>query len=163
MAIDRIFSVFNTAASGLSAQRRQMEVTAKNIANVETLETPEGGPYRKRGVNFSAKDSTWFSRILQREASRFGPLGERMLFGDKSKTSGVICVSALASLFTIKYLYFFGIRPGVDYLFLVQILLSFGSNCLLGYLFVTRGLIYSMALKFLFGLKYVVVLGATGS
>jgi len=81
----------------------------------------------------------------------------------KGKTSGVVCVSALASLFTIKYLYFFGIKPGVDYLFLVQILLSFVSNCLLGYLFVTQGLVYSMALKFLFGLKYFVVYWATGA
>jgi flagellar basal-body rod protein FlgC len=89
MSIDRIFSVFNTAASGLSAQRQQMEVTAKNIANVDTLDTPEGGPYRKRGVNMSAKETTWFSRFLQREISRFGPLGERMLFGGAQKTSGV--------------------------------------------------------------------------
>lgn len=81
----------------------------------------------------------------------------------KGKASGVVCVSALASLFTIKYLYFFGIKPGWDYLFVTQILLSFGSNCLLGYLFVTRGLISSMALKFLFGLKYFVVFGAAGA
>ena len=89
MGIDRIFSVFNTAASGLTAQRTQMEVTAKNIANVETLETAEGGPYRQRGVQFRMKNSTWFSRLLEREVSRFGPLGERLLFGDKNKTSSV--------------------------------------------------------------------------
>lgn len=81
----------------------------------------------------------------------------------KGKASGVVCVSALASLFTIKYLYFFGIKPGMDYLFVAQILLSFASNCLLGYLYVTRGLVYSMTLKLLFGLKYLVVFWATGT
>ncbi len=89
MGIERIFSVFNTAASGMTAQRQQLEVTAKNIANVDTLDTPEGGPYRKRGVKFSATETTWFTRFLQKEISRFGPLGERLLFGGARKTSGV--------------------------------------------------------------------------
>lgn len=36
------------AASGLSAQRRRMDVIAMNIANAETTRTPEGGPYQRR-------------------------------------------------------------------------------------------------------------------
>jgi len=35
-------------ATGLSAQRRRMDVIAMNIANAETTRTPEGGPYRRR-------------------------------------------------------------------------------------------------------------------
>ncbi len=35
-------------ASGLSAQRRRMDVISMNIANVETTRTPEGGPYQRR-------------------------------------------------------------------------------------------------------------------
>lgn len=35
-------------ATGLSAQRKRMDVIAMNIANAETTRTPEGGPYRRR-------------------------------------------------------------------------------------------------------------------
>ena len=35
------------SATGLSAQRRRMDVIAMNIANAETTRTPEGGPYRR--------------------------------------------------------------------------------------------------------------------
>lgn len=43
-----IFSNFDISASGLSAQRRRLDVIAENLANVETTRTPEGGPYRRR-------------------------------------------------------------------------------------------------------------------
>ncbi len=35
------------AASGLSAQRRRMDVIAMNIANAETTRTADGGPYQR--------------------------------------------------------------------------------------------------------------------
>ena len=80
----------------------------------------------------------------------------------KRKSIAVVSVSALASLFTIKYFYFFGITLDLSYLFITQLTLSFSSNLILGYLFVSRGLCYSIALKFLFSMKYVVVSWALG-
>lgn len=53
MAEIRSFSPMDISASGLSAQRRKMAVIASNIANAESLVTPEGGPYRRREVNFA--------------------------------------------------------------------------------------------------------------
>ncbi len=41
-------------ASGLSAERLRMEVIGNNIANASTTRSPEGGPYRRREVIFSA-------------------------------------------------------------------------------------------------------------
>ena len=38
------------AASGLSAARERMNVTASNLANAQTTRTAEGGPYRRRDV-----------------------------------------------------------------------------------------------------------------
>ena len=35
-------------ATGLSAQRKRLDMIAMNIANAETTKTPEGGPYRRR-------------------------------------------------------------------------------------------------------------------
>lgn len=79
MGIERLFTVLNVAASGLTAQRQQMEVTASNIANAETLETPEGGPYRRRDVVFRQTTVEKFSTLVQRELARLGPLGERIM------------------------------------------------------------------------------------
>ena len=75
----------------------------------------------------------------------------------KRRGAGVVLASAVASLFTIKYFLFMGITCGLNYLFIIQFLLSFTAHLLLGFLFVTRGLLYAMALKFLFGMKYVIV------
>ena len=80
----------------------------------------------------------------------------------KSKKAGVLLVSALASLFTIKYFHFIGIKVGLDYFFITQLLLSFSANLLLGYLFFTRGLLFCMALRCLFGMKYALVSCAIG-
>jgi flagellar basal-body rod protein FlgC len=49
-----MFSALRLAAGGLSAQRFRMEITAQNLANVETTRTPEGGPYQRRIVRLEA-------------------------------------------------------------------------------------------------------------
>ncbi len=48
-----VFGILDVSASGLSAQRRKLNAVADNIANVETTNTPEGGPYRRKQVIFS--------------------------------------------------------------------------------------------------------------
>ena len=35
---------FDICASGLTAQRKKMDVIASNLANAGTIQTPEGGP-----------------------------------------------------------------------------------------------------------------------
>ncbi|MDR0454296.1 MAG: flagellar basal body rod protein FlgC [Deferribacteraceae bacterium] len=46
------FSVIDTAATGLSAQRIRINVISSNVANAKTTRTEEGGPYRKKNVIF---------------------------------------------------------------------------------------------------------------
>lgn len=53
MAMDELFRTMEISASGLHAEWVRMQVVANNMANAETTETPEGGPYRKRHVVFS--------------------------------------------------------------------------------------------------------------
>lgn len=79
-----------------------------------------------------------------------------------SKGGGVVLVSIVAPFFTIKYFHFLGMEVGLNYLFVVQLILSFAANLLLGYLFVTHGLLHSMALKFMLGMKYFLVSWAMG-
>src|SRR5437762_7876922 len=49
-----MFSALAIASSGLSAQRVRMDVIAQNLANAETTNTPQGGPYRRRVVTLEA-------------------------------------------------------------------------------------------------------------
>lgn len=48
-----LFSIIDIGSAGLSAQRRQLNAVAQNIANVETTKTPEGTPYKRRKIVFS--------------------------------------------------------------------------------------------------------------
>jgi len=50
-----IFDTFNIAASGMTAQRDQMDLIATNIANVNTTHTVAGGPYRRQVAIFREK------------------------------------------------------------------------------------------------------------
>jgi len=47
------FTALDISASALSAERARMNVIAANIANANTLVTPEGEPYRRREVTFA--------------------------------------------------------------------------------------------------------------
>jgi flagellar basal-body rod protein FlgC len=42
------------SSSGLTAQRLRMNVISSNLANINTTRTPEGGPYQRKDVVFSA-------------------------------------------------------------------------------------------------------------
>jgi len=45
------------SASGLAAQRRQMDIAAENLAQMHTTRTDEGGPYRRQVVEFSVDEA----------------------------------------------------------------------------------------------------------
>ena len=47
------FDAIKVSSSGMSAERTRMNVIAKNLANMNTTRTPEGGPYRRQQVVFS--------------------------------------------------------------------------------------------------------------
>ena len=71
MNLDRLFSVFRISGSGLSSQRTLLEATASNIANIETTETEEGGPYIPRRVRFQENRlGRIFGRMFRTELAR---------------------------------------------------------------------------------------------
>jgi len=66
-----LINAIEISSQGLSAQRARMNVVAQNMANAETVETPEGGPYKRKRVIVSAeKTSVPFSRELSRAATQ---------------------------------------------------------------------------------------------
>jgi flagellar basal-body rod protein FlgC len=64
-----LFQAIEIAASGLTAERLRMDVTAENLANAQTTRTPAGGPYRRQEVILAevptAVTSTSFASALR--------------------------------------------------------------------------------------------------
>jgi flagellar basal-body rod protein FlgC len=54
MSMSKILSGMEISASGLTGERLRMEVAANNIANIHSTSTPDGGPYQRQRVTFSA-------------------------------------------------------------------------------------------------------------
>ncbi len=44
------FTGMRIAGSGMTAQRMRLNTISSNIANINTTQTPEGGPYRRKDV-----------------------------------------------------------------------------------------------------------------
>ena len=44
------FTGMRIAGSGMTAQRMRLNTISSNIANIQTTQTPEGGPYRRKEV-----------------------------------------------------------------------------------------------------------------
>ncbi len=49
-----MFNAIDISTSGLVAQRIRMNTTAMNVANKDTVVSPDGGPYKRRSVVFES-------------------------------------------------------------------------------------------------------------
>jgi len=58
------FDAIDIAASGLTAERTRMDVTAENLANAQTTNGPGGQPYRRQEVVLQAVGGTPFQSTL---------------------------------------------------------------------------------------------------
>jgi len=56
------------SSSGLSAERIRMNVISSNLANANTTRTDEGGPYKRKDVVFTARNSGVNFDHLMRDA-----------------------------------------------------------------------------------------------
>ena len=63
MMPNTIFTSIDASASGLTAQRKRMDIIAGNIANVDTTRTPEGGPFKRQLVVFASKTDLTFRKF----------------------------------------------------------------------------------------------------
>jgi flagellar basal-body rod protein FlgC len=63
--MESIFASMEISASALAAQRVRMNIIAENLANAEVTRTASGGPYRRKGVVFGARDASSFHGLLQ--------------------------------------------------------------------------------------------------
>ncbi len=61
---------FRISSSGMNAQRVRMNTISSNIANINTLNTPEGGPYRRKEAIMQAlPDAKSFSEMMLKDPS----------------------------------------------------------------------------------------------
>lgn len=58
------FDALNISASGLTAERMRLDVTAENLANAQTTRTQNGGPYQRKEVVLQQADSSGFGTAL---------------------------------------------------------------------------------------------------
>jgi flagellar basal-body rod protein FlgC len=61
-----LFNTIKISSTALKAQQIRLNTVSSNLANVETTQTPEGGPYRRKSVVFKS-DGSLFSDNLDQE------------------------------------------------------------------------------------------------
>ncbi len=49
-----LISSFDLSATGMSLQRRRVDIAAENLANINSTETSDGGPYRRKEAIISS-------------------------------------------------------------------------------------------------------------
>ena len=64
-------TAMDISASGLKAQRTQLNVISMNMANIGTTKTTDGGPYQRKSVSFeSTPVYSPFDQAMQDQANR---------------------------------------------------------------------------------------------
>ena len=72
-----LFDAIDTAASGLSAERLRMDVTAENLANAQSTKGADGQPYRRKVVELQEAGGG-FGATLGSAMKGGGPAGVRV-------------------------------------------------------------------------------------
>lgn len=65
-----LFDAIDVSASGLTAERLRMDVTAENLANAQTTRGANGGPFRRRSVVLQESGGASFEGALTAATSR---------------------------------------------------------------------------------------------
>ena len=73
-----LFDAIDTAASGLSAERLRMDVTAENLANAQTTKGADGQPYRRKVVALEQAGGGFGAKLGSALAGDGGGAGVRV-------------------------------------------------------------------------------------
>ncbi|MFQ5499587.1 MAG: flagellar basal body rod protein FlgC [Candidatus Zixiibacteriota bacterium] len=77
-----ILGSIGISAKGLSVQRQRMNTVSQNIANAETTETKEGGPYQRQRVLVSEdRQRTQFGSLMKRAGAKLARTNAQHLTG----------------------------------------------------------------------------------
>ena len=93
-----IFKTMQISASGLSAQRLKMNAVASNIANVETSNTPQGGPYKRKKVAMSEiKEAKSFASHMKDQFGKLKATNKKHISGSSSPFSKKVEISEVSA------------------------------------------------------------------
>ena len=73
-----LFDAIDTAASGLTAERLRMDVTAENLANAQTTRGADGQPYRRKVVVLQEAAGPTFGSTLDGAMNQASTSGVRV-------------------------------------------------------------------------------------
>ena len=91
-----ILSAMEISSQGLSLQRKRLNTVAQNIANAETTETKEGGPYRRKRVLASEnKLKGTFNSLVKQAGTRLSRTSRRHLSGTVHRSRESVDLSAV--------------------------------------------------------------------
>jgi flagellar basal-body rod protein FlgC len=76
-----IFGALDISASGLSAERMRMDVTAENLANAQTTRGANGQPYRRKEVVLQNVQADGFQSALANAAGGMPGMGSSQQAG----------------------------------------------------------------------------------
>lgn len=75
-----LFDSMDIGATGLKAQQIRMNVIANNISNIDTTQTPQGGPYKRKEALFATLDSNEQMLLVSNNDESFGlPKGVKVI------------------------------------------------------------------------------------
>ncbi len=80
------FQNLNVSASGLVAQRQRLDAISRNLANLQTTRTAEGGPYRPLVTTFSEHQLGEFSSLLRERQLHLAATHESHLLTEAGET-----------------------------------------------------------------------------
>lgn len=70
---NELFTSMHISSAGMAAQRARMDVVSENIANAESTQTKDGGPYRRTQVVFETVGvKSNFNSVFRGQLSRTG-------------------------------------------------------------------------------------------
>jgi flagellar basal-body rod protein FlgC len=96
------FDSIDLAASGLTAERTRMDVTAENLANAQTTNGPGGQPYQRQEV------------VLQQAGGGFGATLAGAMGGGQAQTPGGVEVAGIVNDPTPDQLVYDPGHPGAN-------------------------------------------------
>jgi flagellar basal-body rod protein FlgC len=102
------FDAINVAASGLTAERTRMDVTAENLANAQTTDGPGGQPYRRQEVELQQVGAPSFGSELA------GAMGTAPSLGGTSTAAGGVQVQGIVDDPTPDQLVYDPGHPGAN-------------------------------------------------
>lgn len=77
-----LISILDISAQGMNVQKQRLDVASQNLANINSTQTPEGGPYKKKNVVVSAVPVSFEKMMQKKQDPLYFPRVDRVVDGN---------------------------------------------------------------------------------